>query len=154
MKSKLYVIINIALLILSFIIIADYTLPGKIVSDKIESIKREKQQYYNAAGNSHNSYTIITNNYDFSISKDFALKIKNNEKIKFSISRIFKKINWYSAYNSSKKERYSLRVVSGFVIPLIFIIVFIASNRFKRKIEILFFVNKVVLIGNIIFLTI
>lgn len=136
----------------SMIILADFILPGSVVVEEIIDVKNEKQQYYNAARNYHFSYRLFTNSHNFSITEDFAKEIKNNQQIEFAVSPIFKEINSYKLLNSGNREIYSLRILSGLVIPLALIIVIGLAFKYENKMSVLIFVIQVLVIADLIFL--
>ena len=90
-------------LLAAMIILTDFILPGSVVVEEIIDVKKEKQQYYNAARNYHFSYRVFTRTHNFSITEDFAKEIKNNQQIEFAVSHIFKEINCYRLLNSGNR---------------------------------------------------
>lgn len=136
----------------SLTIIADFIIPGRIIIDEIINVKKERQQYYNAAQNYHYSYELYTNEHQFSISEDFAAIIEGEEKVQFSLSRIFKEVNWYNSLFSNNRAVFSLRILSGFLLPLFFIISILVTYLYKKNIGILVFVLQVLIILDLIFL--
>lgn len=148
LRRLLYLIFSI----LAFIMILDFVIPGTPISDEIISLKNERQQYYNAAQNHHNTYKVITNNHEFYISEDAATLIEEHKKIEYSVSKVFKEVNWYRLESSQKTSYYSLRILSGIVLPVLFIIAIAMVYRSKRNLDILVFVFHVLLLANLIFL--
>lgn len=140
--------------LVALIIIFDFVCPGTVINDEIVNVQREHQQYYNAAGNHHYSYTVTTNKHEFLVSEDFTDLERGDGKVEYSVSRIFNEVNWYKLLNASNKSFYSLRIVSGLVVPLLAILVIFITYRFKRNIDILVFVLQVLLIADLIFLII
>jgi hypothetical protein len=138
--------------LVALIILVDFVSPGRIINDEIINIKKERQQYYNAARNYHYSYKVITSEHEFLITDDFAKLELVNEKIEYSVSPIFKEVNWYRLLSSENKSFYSLRIVSGLVIPLLAIISIFVTFRYKKEIDILVFILQILLIANLIFL--
>jgi len=136
----------------ALIIIIDFIIPSKVYTDPILNIKKERQQYYNAAGNSHSSYKVFTEREDFNVSGSFAKQIKGVEKITYSISPFFNEVNYYSLIDSEKRNVYSLRLVSGLALPLITILVLLLAIRYKKRVEILSFVFQVLIIADFIYL--
>ena len=135
----------------ALVILIDFSLPGKVFTEDVINIKKETQQYYNAGGNSHSSYKVITSKHQFSISEDFAKSIQN-KKIKYSESLIFKEINRYKLLSSEKSAIYSFRIASGLALPLIVIFTIIIAYKFKKDINILIFVLQVLFLANLIML--
>ena len=60
----------------ALMIIIDFIIPSKVYTDPIVDIKKERQQYYNAAGNSHSSYEVFTERENFNVSGSFEKKLK------------------------------------------------------------------------------
>lgn len=136
----------------AFIILFDFVYPGRILNDEIIDLSRERQQYYNASGNYHYSYIISTNGHEFIVAENFIKPELINKKIEYSISRIFKEVNWYKLLSSKKKSFSSLRVASGFVLPLLLIISIFVAYRYKKKIGLLIFILQVLFLADFIFL--
>lgn len=135
----------------ALIILVDFTLPGKVFTEDIISIDKERQQYYNAAGNSHYSYKLITSKHRFTVSEDFAKSVED-EKIKYSVSLIFNEVNRYDVHSSEQSNIHSFRIASGLILPLIIIFTILIAYKYKKKMNTLLFVLHVVLLGNLIFL--
>ena len=148
LRLSLYAIFALIVLV----IIADFVLPGRIINDEIINVKSERQQYNNAARNEHYSYKIITSEHQFSVTENFAKLVQKHEKIEYSVSLIFKEVNWYKLLSSENRAFYSLRIISGLVLPLLVIISILAAYRFKKNLDILLFVLKILLISDLIFL--
>ncbi len=140
--------------IIALIILIDFIAPGSVITSDIVRVKKERQQYYNAGGNQHYSYQIITPEHHFSVTKDFAQEIKNSQQITYTVSPIFNEVNRYGLTLSKNKTMYSLRVISGFIIPFFALITILLAYKLKYKIDILVFVIKALLIGNLVFLLI
>lgn len=148
LRLSLYAIFTLVALV----IIVDFGSPGSIIKDEIIKVQKERQQYYNAAGNHHYSYKIITRKHEFSVGEDLAELEFENEKIEYSVSRIFKEVNWYKMPPSRNKSYYSLRIVSGLVLPLLALISILIAFRFRWRIDIPVFVLQVSLIADLIYL--
>ena len=153
-KDKLRLGLYSLFLLAAMIILTDFILPGSVVVEEIIDVKKEKQQYYNAALNYHFSYRVFTRTHNFSITEDFAKEIKNNQQIEFAVSHIFKEINCYRLLNSGNREIYSLRILSGLVIPLALILVIGLAFKYGKKMSILIFVIQVLVMADLIFLLI
>jgi len=138
-------------LVTSFIILIDFIIPGTAFVDEEVSITRNIEKYYNAGGNSHNTYEVITSQHQFSVSEDFA-KLVSDQKIKYSVSLIFKEINRYGLYTSEKSEIYSFRIASGLVLPLLVIVALVIAYKYEGRINILLSVLQIVLLLNLILL--
>jgi hypothetical protein len=153
-QSKLRLGLHSLFVLTSLIILSDFILPGNVIVEEIIDVRKERQQYYNAARNHHFSYWVFTNSNNFSITEDFAKEIKKNQQIEFAVSPIFKEINSYRLLISGNEETYSLRVLSGLVIPLALILVIGLAFKYERKMDILIFVLQVLLIADLMYLLI
>lgn len=151
-KEKLRMLAYSIFACIALLILVDFILPGKIVTTNVVSIKTEYQQYYNAGGNHHNSYKVITDKHQFSVSKEFAKLYKTKEQIEYSVSPIFNEVNRYGLTSSATKTMYSLRFVSGLIIPLLALISLIIAYKYEYKVAILVVVLQIVLLGNFVFL--
>jgi hypothetical protein len=141
--------LTILFLLLAFIFIIDFSLPGKEITTKVNSIETNRQHYYNAGGNSHLTYTLKTNESQFIISKEFAKKVKSSDLISVKKSVLFNEINSCRFNNFS--ETYSLRLFSGLILPLLVILIIVAQTKFNLKISALSLIFKILLIGNLVY---
>ena len=148
---KIQLFLHVTTLLIACIIVTDFILPGKVYTSEVIDIKKQRQNYYNAGGNYHYSYRVVTNKHSFSVSKDFEKSIKN-KKIKYSVSLLFKKINKYGLHDSKDTSIYSLRIVSGLVLPLIVISTILISFTLKKRISTLLFILRIILLANLILL--
>jgi len=137
----------------SLIILLDFMMPGNIMDDEIIKVKKELQRYYNAAQNHHYSYKVVTEGHQFLVTENFARTVEGGEKIKFSVSRIFKEVNWYRLAVSKNKSFYSLRIVSGFVLPLLLLISIIMAYRYQKKVDRLIYILQILLIADLVLLS-
>lgn len=136
----------------ALVILGDFVLPGRIINDEIINTQRERQQYYNAARNHHYSYKVITSEHEFLVTEDFAKLELAHKKIEYSVSRIFKEVNWYKLLSSENKSFYSLRIISGLVLPFLTLISIFVAFRYKKEIDILVFILQILLIADLVFL--
>lgn len=151
-QKKLRLGVYSVFVVASMIILTDFILPGSVVVEEIIDVKQENQHYYNAAGNYHFSYRVFTSTHNFSITEDFAKEIKNHQPIEFAVSPIFNEINSYGLLNYGSKEVYSLRILSGLLIPLALIIVIGLALKYENRMSILIFVFQALVIADLIFL--
>lgn len=147
MKLILYVIT----LITAFIILIDFTLPGKVFTEDNVKISKGKERYYNAGGNSHNTFRVIAPKHSFFVSEDFAKSVQNN-KIRYSVSLIFREINRYELLSSNRAEIYSFRIASGLVLPLIVVLALLIAYKYEHKMSTILSVLQIALLINLILL--
>ena len=151
-QHKLRLYINATFVVAALVITVDFILPGRIINDEIINVRKERQQYYNAARNYHYSYKVITSEHQFWVSEDFAQLVQDHEEIEFSVSRIFKEVNWYRLLSSEIRSSYSLRIITGLALPLLTIISILVAFLYKRNIGTLVFILQTLLIADLIFL--
>ena len=148
MRQSIYAIFALT----AFLIVVDLVIPGKIINDEVKHLKKERQDYNNAANNYHYSYKVITSKHEFSVDEDFAKSIQKQLSIEYSVSRIFKEVNWYKRTSSENQSYPFLRVLSGLIIPLLTISAIVMAYRYKLKIDTFVFVLQVLLIADLVYL--
>ena len=148
-RSKLAYILFI---FLALVIILDFIFPGSAYTDRVVKVKKELQQYYNAAGNYHYSHRLFTTNHHFSVSEEFAQRIQERQEILYNVSLIFKEVNGYGLATSESKSIHSLRILSGLIVPLLAGIIMILGYTYESKVGILVFVTQALLLADLLFL--
>ena len=151
-QNKFHLLFYTIFTLTAVLILVDFISPGRIINDEIINVQRERQQYYNAARNYHYSHKITTSEHNFLVTEDFVELELLNKKIEYSVSRIFKEVNWYRLRSSEKKSIYSLRIASGLVLPLLAIISIFMAFWYKKKIATLNFILQILLMADLIFL--
>ena len=147
--NRLKLLLYVITLIIALVILIDFSLPGKVFTEEVASIKKTRQNYYNAAGNYHYSYRVITSKHQFSVTEDFAKSVQD-KKVEYSVSFLFKEINSYQLVSSDKSETYSFRIASGLVLPLLVIFTIIIAYKYKRRMSTLLFVLQIILLANLV----
>ncbi|WP_405224162.1 hypothetical protein [Dokdonia sp. Asnod1-B02] len=137
--------------LISLVVLIDFALPGTRYSEDVVSVSRNKEKYYNAGGNSHNTYRVVTPTRQFSVSKDVATTLEGKQVV-YAVSLIFKEVNRYKLATSEKSHHYSFRVVSGLAPPLLVLLALGISYGFKKDLSILVFVLQVLTAGNLVML--
>lgn len=150
--KKLQTIILVLSAIIAIIVIIDFSFTGQTVTETALSSKAKLERYYNAGGNSHTSHSIHTKSYDFYASEDFQYEVKENDSLQLKTSLLFNEINSATLLKSNTTETYSLRLYSGLIIPLLFLIAFGIYLKFPDKITIITFVLAVLNLGNLVYL--
>lgn len=150
--DKISLSINAAFVLAALVMMLDLFVTGSVINDEVKSIATERQQYYNAANNHHYSYKVITGEHQFSVNEEFARSVRAKDQIVYSISRIFKEVNWYKLPSSETHETYSLRIMTAIGVPLLMLISILVSYRIKKDISILVFVLQVIMIVDLIYL--
>lgn len=146
---------NNALLILfavmALIILLDIVLTGSVHTAKVETVRKTLQKQYNAAANHHFSYGIDTKNFYFPVSEHFANNVEKGQTVKFKVSPIFNKVNSYESLESGEKGTYSLRLVSGLIIPVLAIL-FLGVHFKFRKLGALALIIRILLLFDLVYL--
>lgn len=137
--------------LLALVTLLDFALPGTIYTEEVTRVQKKKQRYYNAGGNSHNSYEVVTPKHQFSVAEDIA-KSAEGTSMSYTVSLLFQEVNSYSILPSQDRSIYSFRLISGFVLPLLLLLVIGIKFRFKKDLSILLFVLQLLVVGNFIWL--
>ncbi|WP_375238531.1 hypothetical protein [Aurantibacter sp.] len=146
-KITTYICIAISLLILVDFIVSKQTITETIVSEKTKH-----QSYYNAGGNSHVSYSVITANESFNCSQSFFETLESQKLININKSLIFNRVNSYQNITTKQKETYSLRYTTGLFVPLAVLLLLILSLTKPNISDILKFVTKLAIVADLIYL--
>ena len=120
--KKLQTIILVLSAVIASIAIIDFSFTGQTITETALSSKAKFERYYNAGGNSHTSHSIHTKSYDFYASKDFQYEVEEHDTLQLKTSLIFNEVNSATIVKSNTKETYSLRLYSGLIIPLLFLV--------------------------------
>ncbi|NND93921.1 MAG: hypothetical protein HKN45_03595 [Flavobacteriales bacterium] len=146
-KKKGYLIT----LIIASLIALDFTLPGSSLNLEINEVERSRQQYYNAARNHHYSFIIHTDEHSFPVSSSFIEDSMVGQKIYYTVSLIFSEVNRYRMVESDSSEIYSLRWLSGLILPVLTILVMLLAFRYENRLELLSFIFQVLILTDFLF---
>ncbi len=138
--------------LIALVILADFAVPGSKHEQDIVEVKRERQNYYNAGGNYHYSYKVMTDDRRILVSEEFAQIIEEDDRIEYTVSPVFKEVNWHRLDASGKKSYYSLRLASGLVLPILTIIAIVLFYRYNKGRAPIVFILQVLLFGDLIML--
>ena len=138
--------------LIALVILADFAVPGSKHEQDIVEVKRERQNYYNAGGNYHYSYKVMTDDRRILVSEEFAHIIEEDDRIEYTVSPVFKEVNWHRLDASGKKSYYSLRLASGLVLPILTIIAIVLFYRYNKGRAPIVFILQVLLFGDLIML--
>lgn len=143
---------NLGFAVLALVILCDYALPGSPKKSEVQNVQKHRQNYYNAAQGYHYSYRVITPDRSISVDENFAKLIHDEPNIEYSLSPIFSQVNWYSLPSDNQRYTYSLRLVSGFILPLGYLTMVFFSIRLKRAWIFPFIVAHILLFANTLML--
>jgi len=152
LKSKSRFVLHAVFVLVALVILIDFAVPGRILNDEIVDLQQTRQQYYNAGGNYHYTYKIITNEHKFLVSKEFAQRNLEHEEIEYSVSPVFKEVNWYRLPDVGSKSFHSLRLASGLILPLLVIISIVVTQRYQKNLGTLPFILRTLLLADLILL--
>ena len=145
-------ILQIASIVLCLAILADFLVLERDYEAEIVDIKKEYQQYYNAAGNHHFSYKIETAEHSFYTEEENLTTAKVGDPISYSVSILFKEVNQFRFKNTDEAYIPQLRLISGCVLPIVVLIIVLAGLRFGNRLDVLVFIAQTLLLGDLIFL--
>lgn len=144
-KISIYIFYAIAILL-----IVDFSLPGKEIVTKVNAIEVNRQSYYNAGGNSHLTYTVTTEESQFTATKEFVKQLNVGNLISVKKSIFLNEVNSYSFNGFS--ETYYLRIFSGLILPFLVMVILLVQTKFNLKISALALIFKILLIGNLAYI--
>jgi len=150
--QKMKIILYTAFALLALLMLVDFFIPGKVLQSDNIKVFSEQQSYNNAGGNSHQAYFIRTDEHKFWVERDFALLARDQQKLIYSVSRIFKEVNWAYLEKIDVRFRGSLRIISGLIVPIFFLLVGTLGLILKKDLGILLFIFQVLLLANLVFL--
>jgi hypothetical protein len=148
-KATLSKIYFWALIFLCSFLIVDFVIPTKASKETVQKIKTTQQNYYNGGGNSHFSYSLITEKTSISISKELKELLQENDTINIHRSLLLNEINKISHEASSTSEIYSLRWFTGMVFPLTALILFVMHLYGIKRISALVLIAQILLFADL-----
>lgn len=140
------------MILISGVIIIDFLFPGEMVNDTVVKVERIRQSHHNASGNSHFSFTLVGEHHKFDITEDFANAIDANDEIRYSISPLFKEVNRFKKVKSNHASYFPLRVISGFILPLLILLLFAGERIWNWGLKNLQMVLAILLVVDLVYL--
>ena len=140
-------------ILLSILILSDFVGPGQLYKTEILEVNKTRQDYYNAGGNYHYTYKMITEPCSFLVHEDFAKEAQNASLVEFKLSPIFREVNWYKFPYQDSKSFHSLRLASGLVLPILVIIASLIALKYQKRDHILLLILRIIMVGNIVLLS-
>lgn len=138
--------------VLSLLLLVDFGFSKSKSIEKIQMVKKTHQDYYNAGGNSHFSYELVTLKKSYFVSEEFSKELKQGSSVQINHSLLFNQCNKISILNSPVlSEVYSLRWFSNLVIPILFLLVFAQNHFSKIKPRATFLISGILVLGAFIF---
>lgn len=153
-SSKRTFFLSAFFVLAALMVLMDFAIPGKVAEDHIVRIQRQVQKHNNAARGFHYSHRLVTQHRAFSVSKKVAKRAEAGAPIVYSVSRVFDEVNWCRIPYTDARSYYSLRWLSGVLLPLLTLAVMFFEPRYKGAMEmgIVVFVLKVLLLADVLFL--
>lgn len=137
---------------MSLLLLIDFGFTKSKSIEKVQLIKKEHQDYYNAGGNSHYSYSLVTLKGSYFVSEAFSKEVEQGSSIQINNSLLFSKCNKIVvADKPSFSEVYSLRWFTNLVIPILFLLVFAQNHFSKIKPRFTFLISGILVIGAFIY---
>lgn len=144
---KVKQVILLVFIALALVIFVDYVASGKTLSSPVVEVIQKRQ---GADGRRyHYSYRVQTENQSFLVPKDFAELLKPNDVVQFNVSPIFHQVNAFKDLKTGTTGQYSLRLFSGFLVPISCLLVFYLGWKYPKKMYVLTFVLQVVLLADL-----
>ena len=94
----------------------------------------------------------MTNNRKVAVSENLASNAREGQVIKLRISHIFGQVNLLEIKDNGQKERYSFRWLTGFIVPLLTLIILAAGIVVKNRGSLLAFIAEFAIAGDLIYL--
>ncbi len=149
---KASTIYHVVLIVVALIIIVDFSFPTTPMAVTVVDVKTTQQQYYNAGGNMHFSYSIITEDSSFSVSETFAREVQKKDTINVYRSIILNEVNAIKSTETDLQEIYSLRWFTGMIIPLVLLLLCIQKLIGIKRLNTVFLIAQIIFFMNVAFL--
>lgn len=145
-------IISSVFMLLAFLIVADFGLPGTNHVVAVTDIEAKVEGHNNASGNSHYSYQVHTREHSFYASEDFAENLKDGDSIEYHTSLLFQEVNRHRFVKEGGHYIYSLRWYSGLIIPLAVLAVLLFGLWKSEKVGIWANIAQILLVADLVFI--
>ena len=145
-------ILNYLCLFLALIILSDFLYSSNTYKDSITEKTTHFESYHNAGGNSHVSKSIKTSRFVFNCSDTFYETSNVGDSLIISTSYLFNKVNAYQNLKTQRSETFSLRILTGLIVPLLVFLIGLISFKLKNRLSILVFVSQIALVANLMYL--
>ena len=129
----------------------DFVLPGTEFTAAQPVVSKQLEPYYNAGGNSHDSYKVTTDAHAFWVDEHFAREI-GEETIVYWVSPLFQEVTGHRLQSVETTHISRLRWLSGLILPLIALLFFALTLFHKVHWPILTFVLQLLLLADLIYL--
>jgi hypothetical protein len=135
-KIDHYLMIAIRLLamagsLIAILILTDFVLPGKEVSEKVEWRAAETSSSHRSR---HLAYRLSTANRSFYTDKEFFAQVDTIDTVQLELSPLFSAVNTYACQRfRPEASTFSLRYASGVFLPLVMLLVALLSLKIRHK---------------------
>uniref|UniRef100_UPI00404B6609 hypothetical protein n=1 Tax=Flavobacterium sp. TaxID=239 RepID=UPI00404B6609 len=141
------------LLFIASALLLDFFFYSTIVTEPIDSVQKKVVDNYK--GRNKYVYFVQTAEYQFYVSQEFALGLKNHHEITYEVSLFFGETNTvYPTQNPAFNEIYSLRWFAGLIVPLLFFLSFLLFEFSNKKSQVFYFVISFLLILDTIYIVV
>ena len=138
--------------LIAIVIILDYSLPGRTLEEEVLAVKKTYEKYYNAGGNYHISFEIHTAHHDYYVSKNFASLVYKGLKLEIKTSPFFNEVNSSKILTTGNTEVHLLRMLTGFVLPVLVLVVLTLGYKYGGRVSTAVFVIEVITMADLIYL--
>lgn len=149
---KAQLVFMIVLIGVAMAILADFEFSSETITQEVFSKNYRLENRQSTGRNYYYAAHIQVGDYSIPVSEDFADNTKKGHQLTFNKSLLFNEVNRVTNVDTGESEKFSFRWMTGCIIPLLAIIVFVLGIERREKVNTLVFVAEVVLIINFVFL--
>lgn len=150
--SKVQLVFMVVMIGVAMAILADFEFTSKTITQKVDSKSSRLENRQSTGRNYYYATHIIAGDYRIPVSEDFADTTEKGHTLIFKKSLLFNEVNRVTNVDTGASEKFSFRWMTGCIIPLFGIVVFVLGIKRREKVNTLVFVAQVVLIINFVFL--
>lgn len=129
-------------MLINSLLLLDFLIPRRQINSEIFYKEKKEQRYFNAAQNSHYSYTLHTEEHLIDVDESSFDAITVGDSLSYKRSFLFAETNSYTLNNQGTRT-HSLRRFSGLYFPLVGLIIMVLGLAYRKKADILIFVGQV-----------
>jgi hypothetical protein len=139
------------LLFMAFCLLLDFFFYANVKTEPLVMVHKKTEQ--NFKGRPNVIYSLQTEQNQIYVSKEFALGMINKPLISYEISLLFNEVNAvFAPGNPDYKAIYSLRLFTGCIVPLVYVLLFFLFTFVFRKSLLVFQVFNLVFVLDIMYI--
>lgn len=137
-------------MLINTLLLLDFLIPGRQINSEIFYKEKKEQRYFNAAQNSHYSYTLHTEEHLIVVDESSFDAITVGDSLYYKRSFLFAETNSYTVNHQSTRT-HSLRRFSGLYFPVMGLVIMVLGLAYRKKVDILVFVGQVMTVLNLLY---